>query len=98
MSLNVEKGNRKRIVVVGGGFGGLQVANGLKGSDYQVILIDKTIIISFHHLFIKLHLQGWKLVRFLFPFAGISRNVRIFTLEWPNCVPFIPKKNLFKPL
>ena len=41
MSLNVEKGKRKRIVIVGGGFGGLQVANGLKGTDYQVILIDK---------------------------------------------------------
>ena len=47
MSLNVEKGKRKRIVIVGGGFGGLQVANGLKGTDYQVILIDKTTITSF---------------------------------------------------
>ena len=41
MSLNIAKDGRKRIVIVGGGFGGLQVANRLKGTDYQVILIDK---------------------------------------------------------
>ena len=47
MSLNIAKDGRKRIVIVGGGFGGLQVANKLKGTDYQVILIDKFHIVSF---------------------------------------------------
>ena len=47
MSLNIAKDGRKRIVIVGGGFGGLQVANRLKGTDYQVILIDKN---NYHQL------------------------------------------------
>ncbi len=38
---------KKKVVVVGGGFGGLRVAQELKNADIEVILIDKTN----HHLF-----------------------------------------------
>lgn len=38
---------KKRVVVVGGGFGGLQVVKGLKDADVSVTLIDR----SNHHLF-----------------------------------------------
>lgn len=38
---------RKRVVIVGGGFGGLNTAKNLKNTDFDVILIDKTN----HHLF-----------------------------------------------
>ena len=31
---------RKKIVVLGGGFAGLQLSEGLIGSEYDVILID----------------------------------------------------------
>lgn len=30
MSLNIAKSNKKRVVIVGGGFGGLKLANKLK--------------------------------------------------------------------
>src|SRR5918999_2149337 len=38
---------RHRVVVVGGGFGGLNVARGLDGVDVDVTLVDRTN----HHLF-----------------------------------------------
>lgn len=38
---------RKKIVIVGGGFGGLHLAKNLKGLPFDVLLIDKTN----HHLF-----------------------------------------------
>ena len=41
MSLNIAKSNKKRVVIVGGGFGGLKLANKLKKSGFQVVLIDK---------------------------------------------------------
>jgi len=37
----------KRVVIIGGGFGGLAAAKSLKNSDLEIILIDKTN----HHLF-----------------------------------------------
>jgi NADH dehydrogenase len=38
---------RHRVVVVGGGFGGLNVVRGLEGVDVDVTLVDRTN----HHLF-----------------------------------------------
>jgi NADH dehydrogenase len=38
---------KKKIVIIGGGFGGLTLAKKLKNTDYQITLIDK----SNHHLF-----------------------------------------------
>lgn len=38
---------RKRIVIIGSGFGGLAAAKSLKNSDYEIIIIDKIN----HHLF-----------------------------------------------
>ncbi len=39
--------NKKRVVIVGAGFGGIAVARGLKSEDYEITIIDK----SNHHLF-----------------------------------------------
>ena len=41
MSLNIERNGKKRVVIVGGGFSGLKVANKLRHSGLQVILIDR---------------------------------------------------------
>ena len=41
MSLNIAKDSKKRVVIVGGGFGGLKLANKLKKSGFQVVLIDR---------------------------------------------------------
>src|SRR3989339_2195367 len=38
---------KKKIVIVGGGFGGLAAAQELKNSAYEIIIIDRTN----HHLF-----------------------------------------------
>lgn len=40
-------GRRPRVVIVGGGFGGLQVAKGLREADAEVVVIDRVN----HHLF-----------------------------------------------
>ena len=37
MSLNIAKVDKKRVVIVGGGFGGLKLANKLKKSGFQVL-------------------------------------------------------------
>src|SRR5574344_1660211 len=46
MSFNIERNNKKRVVIIGGGFGGLRLAQDLKKSDFQVVLIDKN---NYHH-------------------------------------------------
>jgi len=39
--------NKKKVIIVGGGFGGLRAAKSLKNADVEILLIDKTN----HHLF-----------------------------------------------
>ena len=43
MAFNVPQSDKKRVVIVGGGFGGLKLANKLKDSNFQVVLIDRNI-------------------------------------------------------
>ena len=41
MGFNIADTGKKRVVIIGGGFGGLKLANRLKGSNFQIVLIDK---------------------------------------------------------
>ena len=41
MSFNIVKNDKKSVIIVGGGFGGLKLANKLKKSGFQVVLVDK---------------------------------------------------------
>jgi NADH:ubiquinone reductase (H+-translocating) len=45
--MSSERDRRHRVVIVGGGFGGVQVARKLRGADVEITLIDRTN----HHLF-----------------------------------------------
>ena len=41
MGFNIPYTDKKRVVIIGGGFGGLKLAEKLKKSKFQVVLIDK---------------------------------------------------------
>src|ERR1700756_751256 len=69
-----------RIIIVGGGFGGLAVAKGLKSAPAEIILIDRTN----HHLFQPLLYQVATSVlapsQIGFPIRGILRRQRNTTV------------------
>lgn len=39
--LNIPASKHQRIVIVGGGFGGIELANKLKNEPFQIVLLDK---------------------------------------------------------
>lgn len=49
MSFNLPKTDKKRVVIVGGGFGGLKLANQLRKGPFQVVLIDRNNYHQFPH-------------------------------------------------
>ncbi|WP_266368438.1 NAD(P)/FAD-dependent oxidoreductase [Tellurirhabdus rosea] len=41
LSLNIPETNKPRVVIIGGGFGGINLAKRLNGRDFQVVMFDK---------------------------------------------------------
>lgn len=72
------QGNRKRIIIVGGGFAGLKVARKLNKKKFQIILLDK----NNHHIFQPLLYQvataGIEPSAISFPFRRICRKYKDF--------------------
>lgn len=80
MKANIADTNKKRVVIIGGGFGGLQIAKKLSKSDYQVVLIDKNNYHQFQPLFYQVATAGLEPSTISFPFRRIfqkSNNVHI---------------------
>lgn len=50
MPVNIPTTSQPRIVIIGGGFGGLELAKRLKGLNAQIVLIDKNNYHTFQPL------------------------------------------------
>jgi len=74
MSLNISKGNKKRVIIVGGGFGGLQLAKRLKNSGLQIVLIDKNNYHQFPPLIYQVASAGMEPSSISFPFRKIFQD------------------------
>ena len=57
-ALNIPESNLKRIVVIGGGFGGLKLLNRISSKYYQVVLIDKNNYHNFQPLLYQVATSG----------------------------------------
>ena len=78
MSLNIAKDSKKRVVIVGGGFGGLKLANKLKKSGFQVVLIDKNNYHQFPPLIYQVASAGMEPTSISFPFRKIFQHRKDF--------------------
>lgn len=74
MKANIAETNKKRIVIIGGGFAGLKIARDLSGSNYQVVLIDKNNYHQFQPLFYQVATAGLEPSTISFPFRKIFQN------------------------
>jgi len=66
----------QRIVLLGGGFGGLQLARKLGGSQYQVVLLDKHNYHQFQPLLYQVATSGLEPSSILFPFRKIFQRYK----------------------
>ena len=90
MKANIIETSQKRIVIVGGGFGGLKIARELSNTDYQVVLLDKNNYHQFQPLFYQVATAGLEPSAIAFPFRKIfqkSKNVHIRVAEVSRIIP-----------
>lgn len=71
MSANIPATDKKRIVIVGGGFGGLQLMEHLRSSNYQVVLIDQNNYHQFPPLLYQIATAGLNPSSISFPFRRL---------------------------
>ena len=96
MSLNVEKGNKKRVVIVGGGFGGLKLATSLRHSGMQVILIDKNNYHQFPPLIYQVASAGMEPSSISFPFRKIFQDRKDFYFRMAEVRAVFPEKKIIQ--
>lgn len=76
--MHIKKSSNERIVIIGGGFGGLQLARNLGKLEYQVVLIDKNNFHQFQPLFYQVATSGLEPSSIIFPFRKIFQKVERF--------------------
>jgi NADH dehydrogenase len=84
MNPNIPETSKKRIIIVGAGFGGLMLAQKLCKQDVQVVLIDKNNYHAFQPLFYQVATAGLEPSSISFPLRKIfhdKSNVHIRVTE-----------------
>lgn len=84
IKINIPETGQKRVVIVGGGFAGLQLARKLSNSNYQVVLIDKNNFHQFQPLFYQVAMSGLEPSSISFPLRKVfqkRKNVFIRVTE-----------------
>lgn len=94
MSININRNGKKRVIIVGGGFGGLRLANALRKSDLQVILIDKNNYHQFPPLIYQVASAGIEPGAISFPFRKIFRKRRDFYFRMAEVRAVFPDKKI----
>lgn len=74
MPVNIPQTSKKRIVIIGGGFAGLELAKCLERSDYQIVLIDKNNFHQFQPLFYQVAMAGLEASSIIFPFRKMFQR------------------------
>jgi NADH dehydrogenase len=70
--------SKKRVVIVGGGYGGVTLARNLRKAGLEVFLIDKTNYHQFQPLFYQVATAGLEAISISFPFRKMLQNFSNF--------------------
>ncbi len=76
MKANLPSSDNPRIVIVGGGFGGLRLAMDLSHTNYQVVVIDKNNYHQFQPLFYQVATAGLEPSSIIFPFRRMFQKAK----------------------
>lgn len=96
MAINIPKSDRKRVVIVGGGFGGLKIANKLRGSNFEVVLIDKNNYHQFPPLIYQIASSGIEPSSISFPFRKLFQKRKNFYYRMAEVRSIFPEHKIIQ--
>ena len=93
MSLNIPATTRKRVVVIGGGFGGMKLIDSLRRSGFQLVLIDQNNYHQFQPLLYQVATAGLNPGSIAFPFRKDFRHIPDFHFRMARVTRIVPREN-----
>ena len=96
MSINIKRNQLKRVVIVGGGLGGLRLAEDLCNAHLQVVLIDKNNFHQFPPLIYQIASAGIDPSSISFPFRQIFRKRKNFYFRMAEARAVFPDKKILQ--
>ena len=96
MAFNLPKTDKKRVVIVGGGFGGLKLANKLRNSDFQVVLVDRNNYHQFPPLIYQIASAGIEPSSISFPFRKLFQKRDNFFFRMAEVRSVFPEQNILQ--
>ena len=85
-NLNIPDTNLERVVIIGCGFGGLNLAKKLNHKAYQVVMIDKHNYHSFQPLLYQVATAGLEPDSIAYPIRNIFRKIPNFYFRLAEAV------------
>ena len=76
--MNIPKSEFKRVVIIGGGFGGLNLAKTLRNKNFQVVMLDKNNYHTFQPLLYQVATSGLEPDSIAYPIRKIFKNQQLF--------------------
>jgi len=96
MSIQFPKSDNPRVVIVGCGFGGLQLAKSLNGAPFQVVMLDKNNYHTFQPLLYQVATSGLEADSIAYPIRKIFKGQKNFHFRWCEVKSVdIPQNKIF---
>lgn len=83
----------KRIVIIGGGFAGLNLVKNIKGNDYQVTLVDRNNYIFFPPLLYQVATGFLEASNISYPYRKMLRNKTNLRFKMGEVLRLVPEEN-----
>jgi NADH dehydrogenase len=93
LNANIPQSNKPRVVIIGGGFGGLQLARSLSEKAFQIVLIDKNNFHQFQPLFYQVATAGLEPSSIAFPLRKVFSKKQGIHIRMAEVTSIEPDKN-----
>jgi len=93
MSIQFPKSEYPRVVIIGCGFGGLQLAKSLNGAPFQVVMLDKNNYHTFQPLLYQVATSGLEADSIAYPIRKIFKGQKNFHFRWCEVKSLVASDN-----
>jgi NADH dehydrogenase len=94
--MNIPQSDLPRVIVIGGGFGGVTLSRKLTKQNFQVVLIDRHNYHNFQPLMYQVATSGLEPDSIAFPLRGLVEDRKNFIFRLAEVDSVVPEKKILK--